>query len=33
MSDITPEFIQAVSEFTDVPAFMLSGDSPAAVWE
>jgi hypothetical protein len=33
MSDITPEFIEAVSNFTDVPAFMLSGDTPADVWD
>jgi hypothetical protein len=31
--DITPEFIDAVSKYTDVPAFLLSGDTAAAVWE
>jgi hypothetical protein len=31
--DITPEFINAVSKFTDVPAFMLIGDTAAAVWD
>jgi len=30
---MTPEFILAVSGFTGVPAFMLSGDSAAAVWD
>jgi hypothetical protein len=30
--DITPEFIDAVSAFTDVPAEFLTGDTAAAVW-
>jgi hypothetical protein len=32
-SDVTPEFLAAVSKFTDVPEFLLSGDSIAAVWD
>lgn len=31
--DVTPELIQAVSEHTGVPAFMLAGDTIAAVWD
>lgn len=31
--DIGPEFIQAVSEFTGVPAEFLQGDSIRAVWD
>jgi hypothetical protein len=30
---VTPEFVAAVSDWTGVPAPILSGDSAAAIWE
>jgi hypothetical protein len=33
MSDVTPEFLAAVSQHTGVPEFLLSGDSIGAVWD
>jgi hypothetical protein len=33
MSDITPEFLAGVSEWTGVPVNMLSGDTIPAVWD
>lgn len=33
MGEVTPQFLAAVSEHTGVPASLLSGDTPAAVWD
>jgi len=33
MSDVTPEFLTAVSEHTGVPVDFLTGDTIAAVWD
>jgi hypothetical protein len=33
MSDVTPEFLAAVSEHTGVPVNFLTGDTTAAVWD
>jgi hypothetical protein len=33
MSDITPEFVQVVSDWTGVPAEFLTGDTAADVWD
>jgi hypothetical protein len=33
MGDITPEFIQAVSAYTDVPAEFLTGATTSEIWD
>jgi hypothetical protein len=33
MSDVTPEFLAAVSDHTGVPVEFLTGDSTRAVWD